>query len=378
MKLFFSLIFLLCFSFTAQSRFTPWGSASEDVKKLCNTKYSENNFDANSASSEFLAEVALCYELKFEGEKTVHFYKMAIKKAPNNVGMYESLISVLNRNKELMELNYLQVAESLGSEYACISHAIYIGKKLGKKKYEQCLFSYTSESKYEEKYRVFQPELHPKTERCKVISRLLERNLLTEYDELFIYSRGVCVLANKDKASRAALLLVDKFESDIISSGTSNPILENRLHFNQAKVLSHANYLVGMSYYNGGMVLPDCDKAIYYLKNASDINNHEGFHKLYPTYKTEYSDFDKGLAQNAIGKIFIEKKCGENDNDADDALEWYVKSARNNNPEAQFILGEYYIATGDIKLAKKWLQKAYRNGFKKAKSIWDRENLSTK
>ena len=65
--------------------------------------------------------------------------------------------------------------------------------------------------------------------------------------------------------------------------------------------------------------------------------------------------------------------------DSENAFKWFEKAAIQNQPKAQHELGEsYYHGRGvekDPALAKKWINKSYVNGNKRASESWDKYEL---
>lgn len=83
----------------------------------------------------------------------------------------------------------------------------------------------------------------------------------------------------------------------------------------------HAQYFLGLLYRDGGLLLPDAERAAHWLALAAKRNLPE--------------------AQYALGKLYLSDDPEVHD--ADDGIQWLERAARNGNTDAAYRLGKEYL-----------------------------------
>ena len=143
---------------------------------------------------------------------------------------------------------------------------------------------------------------------------------------------------------------------------------------------AYAQYLTGALYRDGGLLIPDVEKARYWMEQAAKQGLPEAQYalgKLYlsddpdvhaPTlgirWLTKAADNSSHYAAYRLGKEYL---SGEHVlRDADKAVEYLHQSAQAANPCAQYLLGKLHL-TGegvpkDSDAAHQWFQLAQENG----------------
>lgn len=122
--------------------------------------------------------------------------------------------------------------------------------------------------------------------------------------------------------------------------------------------LDSAQSQLGYYYFSGTGVPQDSQKAIYWLRKASLQNDSDAMWLL-------------GMA--LVAQVaFDDKKPDDTKSKKDEAFQWFKKSAEAGNSKGQSLLGSAYYSgefkDKNIKLAKKWLQKAAEQGDETAKN----------
>ena len=83
----------------------------------------------------------------------------------------------------------------------------------------------------------------------------------------------------------------------------------------------HAQYFLGLLYWDGGLLLPDAEQATHWLALAAKRNLPE--------------------AQYALGKLYLSDDPEVHD--VDDGLRWLERAAQNGNADAAYRLGKEYL-----------------------------------
>ena len=83
----------------------------------------------------------------------------------------------------------------------------------------------------------------------------------------------------------------------------------------------HAQYFLGLLYRNGGLLLPDAERAVHWLELAAKR--------------------DLPAAQYALGKLYLSDDPEVHD--TSDGIQWLERAARNGNADAAYCLGKEYL-----------------------------------
>ena len=148
----------------------------------------------------------------------------------------------------------------------------------------------------------------------------------------------------------------------------------------------HAQFLTGVLYRDGGLLIPDTEQARYWFEQAA---KHELPQTEYALGKLLLSDdpdvYDptegirwmKAAAQNgndyavyALGKEYLTGKHVVKNQDL--AKEYLQQAAENENPWAQYLLGKLYLTGEDQSTAYAWFQAAAKQGHTYAQFFVDR------
>ena len=153
---------------------------------------------------------------------------------------------------------------------------------------------------------------------------------------------------------------------------------------------AHAQYFLGLLYRDGGLLIPDAEKARYWLEQAAKQNVHAAQYALGRLSLSDDPDvYDpdesirwmKAAAKNgndyaayALGKEYLSGKHVVKNLDA--AAEYLHQAAEMQNPWAQYLLGKLYM-TGegveqDADTAYQWFQVAATQGHTYAQFFVDR------
>jgi len=207
----------------------------------------------------------------------------------------------------------------------------------------------------------------------KFKKKLIKYHLLDEFWMGFAYYEGICTLKDYKKAYNYLARYIDRISKDIqdkqkeiISlkkSGEDTEDFESYLEvrFKNNHYQLHKGYtIMGDMYMNGLGVLKDKKKAVEYYKKAS-------------VKASKYTTTEDVLpALKKLAKLALENKS------IDEAKIYLEKLAKYEDIESQLILGKMYLEKDNYSDAKHWLQKAYLNGSKEAKKIWEDNELSEK
>ena len=151
----------------------------------------------------------------------------------------------------------------------------------------------------------------------------------------------------------------------------------------------HAQYLMGLLYRDGGLLVPDTDQAKHWLElSAQELANAQyALGKLYLTDNPDIHDSAKGLywlqqaadsgheyAAYRLGKEYL---TGENiPMYATQAAAYIQRAAEQANPYAQYLLGKLYLmgdgVPKDKESAQYWFSMAEQNGHAYAGYFLDR------
>jgi len=150
----------------------------------------------------------------------------------------------------------------------------------------------------------------------------------------------------------------------------------------------HAQFLTGVLYRDGGLLIPDAEKARYWMEQAakSELSQTQyALGKLLLSDDPDVHDPSEGIrwmkaaAQNendyaayTLGKEYLSGKHVVKD--LDSAKEYLQQAAENENPWAQYLLGKLYlIGEGeDQSTAYAWFQAAANQGHTYAQFFVDR------
>ena len=139
---------------------------------------------------------------------------------------------------------------------------------------------------------------------------------------------------------------------------------------------AHAQYLMGLLYRDGGLVIPDTEKAQYWMEQAASQNVPAAQYtlgKLLPSDDALVHDPDQGIqwlkaaAQNgndyaayALGKEYLTGKYVLKN--AGKAADYLHQAAQADHPWAQYLLGKLYLMDQDEHAAYQWFQAAAEQG----------------
>ena len=153
---------------------------------------------------------------------------------------------------------------------------------------------------------------------------------------------------------------------------------------------AHAQYIIGMAYRDGGLLIPDTAKAQKFLECAAkqEIDAAQyALGKLYLSDDADVHDSAKGIywlkrsadngndyAAYRLGKEYL---SGNNvSKDAAAAAEYLWQAANHGNSYAQYLLGKLYLmgegVQQDTDTAYQWFTKAYYGGHTYAGMFMDR------
>ena len=157
------------------------------------------------------------------------------------------------------------------------------------------------------------------------------------YDEAYCYLlKAIDGLGEREEAFSYLFtyshnyLTLSKYTNDI--RGFDKPSPEDMYNF-ALNSGENAFYNLGICYHEGIGVEKNNDKALFFLKLIAEQEIDPDMVKT----RGVFLDNDNILhAQEIIGEIFLEEGR------KDEALEWYTKSAKAGNPEAQECLAEAY------------------------------------
>lgn len=151
----------------------------------------------------------------------------------------------------------------------------------------------------------------------------------------------------------------------------------------------HAQYIVGLLYRDGGLLVPNMEQAIHWLEpSAQELPNAQyALGKLYLSDDPDIRDSAKGLywlqraadngheyAAYCLGKEYL---SGENvSKDTEKAAAYLRQAAEQTNPYAQYLLGKICLmgdgVPKDKEAAQYWFSVAERNGHAYAGYFLDR------
>ena len=139
---------------------------------------------------------------------------------------------------------------------------------------------------------------------------------------------------------------------------------------------AHAQYLMGLLYRDGGLVIPDTEKAQYWMEAAATQNvpaAQYSLGKLLLSDDALVHDPDQGIrwlkaaAQNgndyaayALSKEYLSGRYVFKN--AEKAADYLRQAARGDNPWAQYLLGKLYLMDQDEHAAYQWFQAAAEQG----------------
>ena len=152
----------------------------------------------------------------------------------------------------------------------------------------------------------------------------------------------------------------------------------------------HAQFLTGVLYRDGGLLIPDTKKARYWVEQAAKRELSQAQYALGKLLLSDDPDMHdpsegigwmKAAAQNGndyaaytLGKEYLSGKHVVKD--LDSAKEYLQQAAENENPWAQYLLGKLYLigegAGADNNAAYEWFQAAAKQGHTYAQFFVDR------
>ena len=152
----------------------------------------------------------------------------------------------------------------------------------------------------------------------------------------------------------------------------------------------HAQFLTGVLYRDGGLLIPDTKKARYWVEQAAKRELSQAQYALGKLLLSDDPDMHdpsegigwmKAAAQNGndyaaytLGKEYLSGKHVVKD--LDSAKEYLQQAAENENPWAQYLLGKLYLigegAGADHNAAYEWFQAAAKQGHTYAQFFVDR------
>lgn len=152
----------------------------------------------------------------------------------------------------------------------------------------------------------------------------------------------------------------------------------------------HAQFLTGVLYRDGGLFIPDAEKAQYWMEQAAKRELPQAQYALGKLLLSDDPDvYDptegirwmKAAAQNgtnyavyALGKEYLSGKHVVKN--LDSAKEYLQQAAENENPWAQYLLGKLYLtgegAGADNNAAYAWFQAAAKQGHTYSQFFVDR------
>ena len=139
---------------------------------------------------------------------------------------------------------------------------------------------------------------------------------------------------------------------------------------------AHAQYLLGLLYRDGGLVIPDTERARDWMEQAASQNvpaAQYALGKLFLSDDPLVHDPDQGIrwlkaaAQNgndyaayALGREYLSGKYVLKNTEK--AADYLRQAARGDNPWAQYLLGKLYLMDQDEHAAYQWFQAAAEQG----------------
>lgn len=139
---------------------------------------------------------------------------------------------------------------------------------------------------------------------------------------------------------------------------------------------AYAQYLMGLLYRDGGLVIPDTEKARYWMEQAATQNvpaAQYSLGKLLLSDDALVHDPDQGIrwlkasAQNgndyaayALGKEYLSGRYVFKN--TENAADYFRQAAQGDNPWAQYLLGKLYLMDQDEHAAYQWFQAAAEQG----------------
>ena len=139
---------------------------------------------------------------------------------------------------------------------------------------------------------------------------------------------------------------------------------------------AHAQYLLGLLYRDGGLVIPDTERARDWMEQAASQNvpaAQYALGKLFLSDDPLVHDPDQGIrwlkaaAQNgndyaayALGREYLSGKYVLKNTEK--AADYLCQAARGDNPWAQYLLGKLYLMDQDEHAAYQWFQAAAEQG----------------
>ena len=148
----------------------------------------------------------------------------------------------------------------------------------------------------------------------------------------------------------------------------------------------HAQFLTGVLYRDGGLFIPDAEKARYWFEQAAKREFPQAQYalgKLLLSDDRDVHDSSEGIrwmkaaAQNgndyaayALGKEYLTGKHVVKNQDL--AKEYLQQAAENENPWAQYLLGKLYLTGENQSTAYAWFQAAAKQGHTYAQFFVDR------
>ncbi len=202
-------------------------------------------------------------------------------------------------------------------------------------------------------------------------------------------------LAQEDEAADDCNMSYDCWELRRIISGENIPLEERDSAAAELEQIArqgdpHAQYLMGLLYRDGGLLIPDTVKAQKLLERAAEQDLDAAQYalgKLYLSDDADVHDPTKGIywlkrsadngndyAAYRLGKEYL---SGKNTiKDAETAVSYFRQAANNRNAYAQYLLGKLYLmgegVPKDKDAAQYWFSVAERNGHAYAGYFLDR------
>ena len=200
--------------------------------------------------------------------------------------------------------------------------------------------------------------------------------------------------AQEDEATDDRNISYDCWELRKIIAGENIPLEEQDRAATELEQIArqgdpHAQYLMGLLYRDGGLLVPDAEQAKHWLElSAQELPDAQyALGKLYLSDDSDMHDPAKGLywlqqavdsgheyAAYRLGKEYL---AGENiSRDTVKAAAYLRQAAEQSNPYAQYLLGKLYLmgkgVPKDKEAAQYWFSVAERNGHAYAGYFLDR------
>jgi len=186
---------------------------------------------------------------------------------------------------------------------------------------------------------------------------------------------------------------LEPFESNSVFIIDSTDDLYKEITENEKRKADYF-YNLGMDYYMGNEVDKNKKKAFRWIKKSAESGHKKAQYNLGYLYKNgdgvgkDYDQFLSWLTKSAEnGYPKAQLKLGgeylngpENIQNNNKAISWLEKAGNQGVVNAQAILGMLYYrgneeTSKNFKKAAYWFEKAYRNGDKDAKEIWENTEL---